>query len=472
MVEHRGVDRLLQVHPARRRGAAGTATATGPAGRRRGCRTRAPAAVAQTRASGTGSCAAGARARGRRAAPRRARTSGPGCRGRTRARGWSARRAASLRSASRRSCCPSGRPRRCGRCRRGSSRRGRRSAHRWWRRRTTSRTRRPAAGRTCCGQARLPAARRTGPHVARGRVADERGPFAHVRRIEQVRHLERRRVAEPRLAVGHRQLPGLGDRVDPLGRVGVEGARSQVVEAQLVQDGEHLEQRRPLPPEPGLRDLHAVPLRRPTGASQVAEKAARSAPATSPGSTSPPEWRHSRGRKASTASATKPCPHARRAASACAAASGPAAPASATSRSSTEAYDGLANSSPARGTDPPGSHRSADVDQWLSNSSRTRVDGRGHAREQRMSVAGVADGRLEHGRERQAAVVAQQEQPGVDRAGDRRRQRTRARDVVEPHGQERLTGGAPPVPVPDRTAPAGPGRRRWPRSRAGRRPGR
>ena len=74
-----------------------------------------------------------------------------------------------------------------------------------------------------------------------------------------------------------------------------------------------------------------------TGSSQVASYAARSSPPTRPGSTSPPECRHSVARKASTASATKPRPQASRAACAWAATSDPAAVAASTSRSSTEA---------------------------------------------------------------------------------------------------------------------------------------
>ena len=63
-------------------------------------------------------------------------------------------------------------------------------------------------------------------------------------------------VAEPGLAVGHRQLPALGDRVDARPRVGV-----QRLGAQLVEHRQHLEQRGTLAPQVGLRDLHAVPLR-------------------------------------------------------------------------------------------------------------------------------------------------------------------------------------------------------------------
>ena len=69
------------------------------------------------------------------------------------------------------------------------------------------------------------------------------------------------------------------------------------------------------------------------------------------------------------------------------------------------------------------------------------LDGGGDAGQERVPVAGVVDGRPEHGGQRQRAVVAQQQQPGVDGAGHGRGERPRAGHVVQPHRRERLGGG-------------------------------
>ncbi len=174
--------------------------------------------------------------------------------------------------------------------------------------------------------------------------------------------------------------------------------------------------------------------------SQVAENDARSSPPTSPGSTCPPEWRHSRGRNDSTASATKPSLHALRAACACSA-TVPVLRAE-TRRSSVAAYAGFVNSSPARGALPPGSHSVRRGRPVGLEEPAHPLDRGCDAREERVALPGVADGRLQHRRQRQRPVVAEQQEPGVDRPGDGRGQGTGARHVVQAHRGERLAGGA------------------------------
>jgi len=92
---------------------------------------------------------------------------------------------------------------------------------------------------------------------------------------------------------------------------------------------------------------------------------------TRPACRSPEESRNGLREKASTASATKPCDHARRAPSICTPRSAPAASPSATTRSSVSAHCGLRKSAPATGGLPRGSHSGADVVQSSVKSSRT-----------------------------------------------------------------------------------------------------
>ena len=90
--------------------------------------------------------------------------------------------------------------------------------------------------------------------------------------------------------------------------------------------------------------------------------------------------------------------------------------------------------------------------------------------QQRMTVARVADRVGEHVGELQRAVVAQQQQPGIDRAGDGGREAARAGHEVEPLGavrarssRRRARGPAPSAPTGCRAS------RRWRRCRPGRR---
>ncbi len=67
------------------------------------------------------------------------------------------------------------------------------------------------------------------------------------------RHVDEARVAVERLPVGERELRALDDRVDVLGRADAEGR-----EVEPGEQGELLQQDRPLPPRPGLADRVAV----------------------------------------------------------------------------------------------------------------------------------------------------------------------------------------------------------------------
>ena len=73
----------------------------------------------------------------------------------------------------------------------------------------------------------------------------------------------------------------------------------------------------------------------------------------------------------------------------------------------------------------------ADVVQSSTNSARDRRDGVDRAGQQRMAALGVADRVAQHVGEPPRAVVAQQRQPRLDRAGDGGGERPGARYEVE-----------------------------------------
>ena len=129
-VPGRRVDRLLEIEARHGRGAGRTAWSTGPAGRRRASPRRGRVRRRAAPASATAWCAAACRARARPDGLPRARTSGRGCRGRSRVPGSPARIAASRPTASPRPCCRRDRRCRNARCRRAPRRAGRRSARR------------------------------------------------------------------------------------------------------------------------------------------------------------------------------------------------------------------------------------------------------------------------------------------------------------------------------------------------------
>ncbi len=326
----------------------------------------------------------------------------------------------------------------------------------------------PASSRcTCCARRGSRPPDPPWTYAAIGGRPDQGGPLGDVAGSEQLLDRDRAPVAEPRLAVGHRQLPALGDRVDALLRRRVERLRPE-----LVEHRQHLQERRPLPPEAGLRHLDAVPLRDDgllPGRGERRQVRAADQPGQHLATGVPPL---ACGRNASTASATKPCAPlvaGRLGLRGHVGAGGRGRP-----RPGARApprRPGWRTARP-RGARPSRSHRSAEVVQLSRNRSCTRSMVAATRAEQRVPVAGVADRRLEHGRQRQRAVVAQQEQPGVDGARHRRGQRSGARDVVEAHGRERLGRRSRRGRVPGRRAPAASGRSRSPRSRGGRRRGR
>ena len=318
----RRVDRLLQVQPAdagaRSRNSSCHWSCWSPPGVPRPAPARRRAAPASARAW----CAGGARARARSAAPPPARTSAAGCRGGSRARGWSASSAASRRWASPRSCCPSGRRRRCGRCRRGS--RPVRTA--------------PSARPTPAAGVRPPARRRV-EHVRRGsrgvaaagatRAAARRrraspiraAPLGDVRRGEQRRRRARRRRRRTRPRGRRRRACSAStDGVHAVGastgRARQSGSRSSMREL--------LQQRRALAPGPVLRPSQPSPVERRPAPRRSPRTPARSSPVSSAGVAARRWSPGTAGRlNASTASATKPCRQARRAASICASRSAP-----------------------------------------------------------------------------------------------------------------------------------------------------
>ena len=184
------VDRGLQAGAADAGAAAGTARSTGPAGRRRACRTRPPSRRRRAAARGSAWCAGACRGPGCWAARARARTSARASAARTRGRGRPGSTAASRPTASRRRGCPSGRRRRRGRCRRGSARSARRSARR--RRARTLRASRPQGSRRRAGT-RPSGEPGSSPSAAVG--ADEPRALGRVRGGEQGRRAGRRRTS-------------------------------------------------------------------------------------------------------------------------------------------------------------------------------------------------------------------------------------------------------------------------------------
>ena len=197
-VEHRRVDRRLQVEPEHR---VGEEELERPlvllVAARRAEREHRPV-VAHAPATATASCAAAARRTSDAGSPPRARTSARACRGRTRGPGSRASSAASRRSASPRRGCRSGRRRRGGRCRRASAR---------------PRPRAPSRARPDRRQPPVRPPGRSSPDASAPISA--RRAAAYAAREQRVQR-HRRRVAVPRLAVRERELRALDHRVDVL----------------------------------------------------------------------------------------------------------------------------------------------------------------------------------------------------------------------------------------------------------------
>jgi hypothetical protein len=134
------------------------------------------------------------------------------------------------------------------------------------------------------------------------------------------------------------------------------------------------------------------------------------------------------------ASATNPLAWARRAASICASRPGPAAstlghetPPHRRAIGVAEKRAGLGRLSPRQ----PDRRRGR---PFLSEHLLQSRDGGGDARKHRVPVFGIMDRGRQHLGERQAAMVAQHQHPGVEGPGRDRRQKARARDDVEPFG--------------------------------------
>ena len=106
-------------------------------------------------------------------------------------------------------------------------------------RRGVDQGREPAAARPELTEADSPTSRRRSSLYSREQAVE--------------RHVDEVRVAVERVAVGERELRALDDRVDVLGRADAEGR-----EVEPGEQGELLQQDRPLPPRPGLADRVAV----------------------------------------------------------------------------------------------------------------------------------------------------------------------------------------------------------------------
>ena len=81
------------------------------------------------------------------------------------------------------------------------------------------------------------------------------------------------------------------------------------------------------------------------------------------------------------------------------------------------------------------------------------LDGVGHAREQRMAMLGIVDGRLQNLPQPHGAMISQQHHPGVERAGDDRCQQAVAGNELQALAPIMLDGGAGRSRALARTAP-------------------
>ena len=310
-----------------------------------------------------------------------------------------------------------------------------------------------AAARARPGGPGAPRARRARPTSAARSLA-----YAGESRVVQRRV---RPVAVPGLAVGERQLHHLGDRVDALGRGRVEqppGHRGRRAPPALCSSTGPWPQARVLATE---KPCHSRRRRLLPGRPRT-----RPCPRRSPGRRGPRRW--SRGtaarEKASTASATKPC------------APGPPGgvdlglPVAAGGRALVDQplqrarrRPGLVNSAPGSGALPSRSQSCGGRQPVARRTApRTRAD-RGATRgSSGCPSRRVADRRREHVGQRPGAVVAQQQQPGVDGAGHGRRRAARSPGTRSRPSERKCSMVAP--------AGAGP----WPHSTAasGRRPSR
>ena len=268
-----------------------------------------------------------------------------------------------------------------------------------------------------------------------GTVADQRGPRTGVLGGQQ-RGTRNVGVAVPRLAVGERELQRLGLRVDALQARRVVNTR--VVER--VQDGQRLEQHRALTPEAGLGDRVPVPVQRDRclpGGRPAGQVVAGDQP-------------------------------------------GVRTSAGVTERQPAERVDRLGDETlppgaagrldlrlPVRTGGPSGVDEAAQrvrvrrVGDHLPRRGRAAVaepearggrpvvgeqrpdprDGLPGRADQRVAGGGVADRRLQHLGERAGAVVAQQQQPGVDGARHHGGERSGTGDEVQAERPEVRDGG-------------------------------
>ncbi len=273
-----------------------------------------------------------------------------------------------------------------------------------------------------------------------GPLADERTPFGRVLRREQ--RVERHVGGVPvvGLAVGEGELLGLEDRVrSELAR----GIETLVVDA--VEDAEHLQQRGSLPPGAGLRDRHAAELRgdgRLIGGPESGQilrgqdarvVAARRVPVRRADEVvDRPRDEPLRPLRAGGVDAGLARRSGRR---------GHEALEGSGERSIGEQGFGIRD--PSAGHPELGRARPV-----LLEEPGDALDRRCNALEQRMPVARVADREGEHVGELPGPVVAQEQQPGVDRAGDRGGEGAGAgdeREALRPVVIDRGTGRRRPL---------------------------
>ena len=406
-VEGGRVDRRLQVEPAEaccRKTCSDHWSCWSPpgvpkasTGRRRGRR-------AKARASSAAACR-GASAWG---VPPRARTSGARVpSGEAELRGSPASSGASRRSASPRRGSRGGRRRRRGTCRRGVGSPPPGSASNRVLLATIAGSSPPGPGRSspeasppisagARPRTRARADRRAGRRRSRGRRTRRRG--------------RRRRASRP---------------PRPRGR----SPRRQVIEAKPVEQGQLLEEDRPLAPRAALEDRVSRGSR--------ARPAARGAPRTRSPGRSAVSRPSSAATKRSIASATNPRYHASSPLP-----SGSRAPPRRRSRARARVAEERARAR--RRKVELGRPRPLGPEHRLH-----RLDHRRDPREDRIAVLRVADRRRGHLRERHGPELAEQEHPGGERAGDGRGQDAAPRDELEPaRGTRSIVAAAGAVPCP------------------------
>ena len=260
------------------------------------------------------------------------------------------------------------------------------------------------------------------------------------------------RIAVIGLAIGVGELGAFHHGVDELGAERIHRA-----DIEAAQQRELLQEHRPLAPRSAFQHGVAVIV------------VARPAPPPSPTSAakssaaSRPRWRRPVTsstsvvrKKRSTASATKPRYQALRAASMRAsrvAAGRLAADALARSRPA----PGGRTARPGAGTLPPGRNTAAERFPFLLEQRPHALDRGADARHDVDAVRRVADGERQHVGKFPGAPVAQQQAPGVERAGHHRRQQAGRRDQIEVRGRGTSPASRPAARRPGRRSPAASG---------------